>query len=353
MNLRNLDLNLLVILDALLEERHVSRAAKRLGLSQPAASNALERLRHRFGDPLLERRGRQMQLTPRSEALREPLRQALHDLGAVIEGPAPPDVAGLRQTVRLALADLVATMVVPSLYRALAATAPGLDLAVLPWSHEQSVAERLERDELDLAVTTPAHSAVPLRRERLLHIDYLVTMRRDHPAAADFGLEAWLAHPHLLVSTSGARQGMLDPVLAAHGLERHVKMTVSGFLMVPRILAETDLITLMPASYFRQAGQHRELATFPPPIPLPGTEIHLAWHPRRDRDVAVQAVRSLFSRKMQSFEKMTGFLEDPRSMRKAVERRPPAWKSWSGSPRQPCFRLPSPPDGGGLSGAEP
>lgn len=311
MNLRNIDLNLLVVLDALLEERHVSRAANRLGLSQPAASNALDRLRHRFGDPLLERRGRQMQLTSRAEALREPLRRVLQDLGAVVKGPAPPDIADLRQTVRLALADLVAEMVLPPLYGALSTTAPGVALAVLPWSSGQSVAERLERDELDLGVMPPVDTPVPLKRERLLRVDYLVAMRRDHPAAADFGLKAWLAYPHLLVSTNGAQQGMLDPILAARGLRRHVKMTVSGFLMVPRILAETDLITLLPASYFCQAGRHPELVTFPPPIPLPGTDIHLAWHPRRDNDVAVQAVGSLLRRAVRGFEKMTCFLEYP------------------------------------------
>lgn len=295
MNLRTLDLNLLVVLDALIEERHVSRAAKRLGLSQPATSNALDRLRHRLGDPLLERHGREMRLTPRSETLREPLRRALRDIGALVGEASPPALADLRQTVRLVLADAIAAAVLPPLYKALLATAPGIDLAVLPWIEAASVSARLERDELDLAAMPAADSAVRLRRERLLQFDHLVAMRRDHPAAAGFGLEAWLAYPHLQVSGDGAPQGLLDPVLAAAGSRRRVALVVPGFLMVPQLLVETDLLALLPAACFARPGAHPELATFAPPLPLPGTEIHLAWHPRRDGDPAVALVRRLLT----------------------------------------------------------
>jgi len=296
MNLRTLDLNLLVVLDALIEERHVSRAAKRLGLSQPAASNALERLRQRLGDALLERHGRQMRLTPHAEALREPLRRALRDIGALLGEASPPALADLRQTVRLVLADAIAAAVLPSLYGALQAEAPGIELAVLPASDTTSVAERLARDDLDLAAAAPLDTTGSLRRARLLQCGHLVAMRRGHPAAARFGLEAWLAWPHLLVSGSGAGQDGLDPLLAAAGLERRVAMAVPGFLMAPRILSETDLIALLPAACFAEPGAHPELVGFPPPLPLPESEIHLVWHPRRDADPAVALVRRLLTR---------------------------------------------------------
>lgn len=299
MNLRSIDLNLLVVLDALIEERHVSRAAKRLGLSQPATSNALDRLRHRLGDPLLERHGRQMRLTPRSEALRAPLRRALLDLGALVGGAAPTAPGDLRQRVRLVLADAIAAAALPPLYAALQATAPGVELAVLPWSDAASIPERLARDDIDLAAVAPLDATESLRRERLLQFDSLVAMRRDHPAAAGFGLEAWLAWPHLLVSGDGARQDALDPLLAAAGLERRVAMVVPGFLMVPHILAETDLLALLPAACLARPDAHPELTAFAPPLALPDREIHLAWHPRRDGDPAVALVRRLLTRALE------------------------------------------------------
>ncbi|MFC7553310.1 LysR family transcriptional regulator [Pseudoroseomonas wenyumeiae] len=152
MNLRGVDLNLLVILDALLQEAHVSRAAARLNLSQPATSSALDRCRHLFQDPLLERAGSRMRLTPKAEALRQPLRQVLEDMAAVLEAPAPP-LSALQQTVRLVMADHPATLAAPALHAALARSAPGLTLVLLPWLSAAAALEALERGSADLAVS--------------------------------------------------------------------------------------------------------------------------------------------------------------------------------------------------------
>ncbi|WP_198148023.1 LysR family transcriptional regulator [Elstera litoralis] len=131
MNLRTIDLNLLVILDALLDEAHVSRAADRLGLSQPATSAALERCRHLFADPLLERGKAGMRATPKAEALRAPIKSLLADIQGLVN-PPETDLATLRQTIRIIMADHPAAMIVGPLHHRLSKTAPGLDLVIQP-----------------------------------------------------------------------------------------------------------------------------------------------------------------------------------------------------------------------------
>lgn len=294
-NLRGLDLNLLVVLDALLQEAHVSRAAQRVGLSQPATSNALERLRQLFGDPLLERNGRKMRLTPRAETLREPLREALQGVAHVMLRSAQPDLRDLRQTVRLTTTDLAAAILLPRLYRRLSQVAPGVDLVISPWRTTQAAGDALARGEIDLMITTYADTAETLRWERLLTVEQIAVMRRDHPAAEGFDLERWLAYPHILVSADGNRRSVVDAALSELGRSRRVGLVVSSFLLIPQLLLQTDLLALMPDSYILRLEPDPRLLCFPAPLPLPSIEIHTAWHPRREEDAAVQTVRRLLA----------------------------------------------------------
>lgn len=289
MNLRGIDLNLLVVLDALLQEAHVSRAAARLHLSQPATSSALDRCRHLFGDPLLERAGSRMRLTPKAEALRQPLRQVLEDMAAVLAAPVPP-LSELRQAVRVVMADHPATIAAPALHAALAGTAPGIDLVLLPWLGAAAALEALERGKADLAVSVFPVSGADIRREELLREEYCVVMRQNHPAAAGFGLEGWLAWPHVLVSASGATRGAVDEALARRGLARRVGVVVPSFLMVPPLLAGSSLIAMLPSRCL-PAGPG--WAVYPPPLPVEGFPLHLAWHRRREGDAGVRHVAAL------------------------------------------------------------
>ncbi len=286
MNLRSVDLNLLVILHALLEERHVTRAARRLALSQPAASNALERCRQLFDDPLLERVPGGMRLTARAESLRDPLAAALAAVTQVM-APEPPDLAHLRRTVRLVMADQPGIALLQALLPALQEDAPGVDVVLLPWRGAADAMHRLETGEADLAVSLFPALPPTFRRVVAAAQHYVVAMRGDHPAAAGFDRDAWLAWPHLVVSGAGHKQGSLEAVLARHGLMRRVGAVVPGFMMVEPLLRVTDLMATVPAATLSPA---HGLAVFEPPLEVADFRLHVAWHVRRDNDPAVRHV---------------------------------------------------------------
>ncbi|MEK1852163.1 MAG: LysR family transcriptional regulator [Phyllobacterium sp.] len=303
MNLRSVDLNLLVVLDALLDEAHVSRAADRLGLSQPATSSALERCRQLFNDPLLERGRGMMRLTPKAESLRVPIKNLLAGVEAVLDPPAT-DLATLHQTVRIVMADHPAVVIVGALHQELAKSAPGIDLVILSWHGADDALDGLAKGTIDLAASVFPKIDVSFRRHELLEEHYVVMMRKDHPAAASFNLERWLAFPHVLVSGRGKTRGALDEALAIHGRERRIGIVVPSFLMVPPLLAESDLIVMMPSLCVpKNAGN--SFALFEPPIPVDGFALHLAWHVRRDQDPAVQHVASIIKRLLETPQNTT------------------------------------------------
>lgn len=288
MNLRTIDLNLLVILDALLDEAHVSRAADRLGLSQPATSAALERCRHLFGDPLLERGKAGMRATPKAETLRAPIKSLLVDIQGLVN-PPEVDLTRLRQTVRIVMADHPATIVVPPLYAHLARTAPGIDLVILPWHGGAAALDALTKGSADLAVSVFPQVDAAIDRTELLYEHYVIAMRHDHPAAVDFSLTRWLDYPHVLVSGRGETQTPLDRTLASQGLARRVGVVLPSFLMVPALLAVSDMIAMLPSRCL-PAEVRPSFAFFPPPLPVEGFPLHLAYHKRCRTDRATQHV---------------------------------------------------------------
>lgn len=289
MHLRSVDLNLLVVLDALLDEASVTRAANRLGLSQPAASSALERCRRLFGDPLLERSGTGMRLTHRAESLRSPLRQLLDDTRTILT-PADTPLDQLQQTVRLVVGDFPAILLLPLLVGRLAKTAPGIDLVAMGWSGADAALEALGRGDIDLALSVFPVVEPDFRRETLLNETYVVAMREGHPAAAAFDLDAWLEWPHVLVSGGGRTQGPLDAALTRIDRRRRVAVSVHSFMLVPPLLVASDMIAMLPRGVVDHVGG---LTAFDPPMPIDGFPLHLAWHRRRANDPAVMHVAGL------------------------------------------------------------
>ncbi|UDU21318.1 LysR family transcriptional regulator [Sinorhizobium meliloti] len=286
MNLRSLDLNLLVVLDALLDEAHVSRAADRLGLSQPAASAALQRCRHLFRDELLERGRGTMRLTSRAEALRAPLKSLLASMMELIDPPEIP-LTEIRQVLRITMADYPALFVIAQLQRELQPSAPGIDLVIQSWHGGDAARSALVDGTADLAVSVFTAPDDDLHREELLTEHYVVVMRAGHPAAEAFDLNAWLSYPHILVSGRGDTTTPLDAELSRFGLSRRVGLVVPNFQMVPSLLQDSDMIAMSPSRATPSGGS---LVSFLPPIPVPGFQLHMAWHRRRAKDAALQHV---------------------------------------------------------------
>ncbi|MFZ6647407.1 LysR family transcriptional regulator [Undibacterium sp. TJN25] len=304
-NLRSVDLNLLVILDALLTERSVTRAAARLYLTQPATSHALERLRLLFGDPLLERRKGGMELTGRAEELREPLRDVLDELQRLVQTPDIP-LAELRQTVHLAMPDFPAILLLPQLWPALQRVAPGVNLVVHNWTDNTLEIARLQKGEISLVLSTLETVPSDVEKQHIGDECYTGIAALGHALGAQPSLEEFTAWPHVLVSARGSQSTPFDRQLAALGVQRRVGMSVSSFLSVPSIVASSDAIALIPRSMARHWADTSRLQEFTPPVDAGSFSVDLAWHKRRSTDKAVQLVAGLVATLMDRIVRQTG-----------------------------------------------
>ncbi|WP_203682111.1 LysR family transcriptional regulator [Actinoplanes siamensis] len=282
----NLDLNLLTALDALLEEGSVGGAARRLHLSEPAASRALGRIRAAIGDPILVRSGRQMVLTPRAQELRTEVHALVERARAVFTRPGPPDPAAL-QRVFTVLADDVAIALGPELLARVRAEAPGVSLRFLGQdATSEGVAQlRDGQADLDIGVIEDAPPEIvvePLFTDRMAAI-----VRADHPlTSGELTPERYAAATHVSASRRGKLTGPIDDRLAELDLTRQVAMAVPTFGAALIVVARTDLVGLMPARLGHRAVQALGLVALKPPLDLPPKEIAMAWHQRYDADGA-------------------------------------------------------------------
>lgn len=288
-NLRAVDLNLLLILDALLGERSVTRAASRLALSQPAVSHALDRLRSLFHDPLLERHGAQMVLTAKAEALKPRLARLIAEIQSVVDLPQTP-LAALQQTVRLSLADYPCAILLPPLWQRLREVAPGIQLSCQNWHEGTRELERLQRGDTDIALSLFTHVPDEICRETLGVEHYVGIARAGHPLGPTPTGDEFCRYPHVLVSAVGAQRSPYDAQLAALGWQRRVGVSVSSFLAVPSIVAASDALALVPASLARFWPPLAGLLHFIPPLAPPPFDIHLGYHRRRGLDAGIMAV---------------------------------------------------------------
>jgi DNA-binding transcriptional LysR family regulator len=293
MDFGRLDLNLLLTLDALLTEGSVTRAAKRLHLSQPAVSAQLARLREALGDPLLLPAPRGMRPTLRAESLRAPLREALDGLARAIAPPAPFVPAAADRTWRVAASDYCGATVVAPVLAGLRAEAPGARLAILQIAPAHLVSQA-ESGEIDLAFHTTEDAPDTLRRRALFTEHYVLAVRAGHPRMKRRPtLAQFCALEHLVVSPEGGGfLGITDAVLAGLGVERRVAVSAPSFLLVETLLANSDLVAMLPA---RLARASAVLKTFKPPVEIPGYEMSMLWHERVHRDPAHQWLRGRFA----------------------------------------------------------
>lgn len=285
MDIRNVDLNLLVALESLLSERNVTRAAQRLGLSQPAMSAALARLRTLFNDPLLLRTSRGMLPTAKGVELAAPVKQVLDEIGRIIRQADAFDPARAEVTFTITASDYVEFTVLPRLVDHIEAHAPGCRLAVRPINFA-SLPEQLERGEVDLALVGATNAPENARLRPLYPERFVCAVRRDHPRAAkQISLDEFCSLQHVLISPSGgAFVAQTDAALAVLGRSRSVRLSVPHFLLIPEILARSDMMAVLPE---RLARAHADrLQVMEVPFELPPFTIAEVWHERTHRDPA-------------------------------------------------------------------
>lgn len=292
-NLRRIDLNLLVTLDALLADPNVTRTAERLHLSQPSVSVHLSKLRHVFNDPLLLPGPRGMRPTAKADALREPLRLALEALTQAIAPVGPFDPLLATHTWRIAASDNSASTILLPVLAGLRHAAPHTRLAVIEKAPSR-MAKDAEDGHIDLGFHTRDDAPAGLHMQVLFSERYVLAGRIGHPLLQQPpNLEQFCQLEHIIVSPDGGGFiGITDQVLAERGLKRNVVLSVPHFLVVAAALASTDLVALLPARLVAGEGM---LQMMEPPVALPGYEMAMFWPERLHRDPAHQWLRGLIA----------------------------------------------------------
>jgi DNA-binding transcriptional LysR family regulator len=279
MNLANIDLNLLVALDALISEAHVGRAARRIGRSQPTTSHALKRLRTLFDDPLLVQAGSRMELTPRAAGLREPVADALRRVQTLL---AADSFEAARSTRRFAamMQDHIAHLLVPALVQRLQSEAPGVRLEILPWrSPASATPEQLQ--SIDLLISCTAMDIAGFEKETLLTDTEAVVVRKGYPRASRLkALDAFLRARHVAVVGAGLAEDPVDSWLRGKGLSRDIVVEVPSYMQALQVTARADVAAFVPRRLARSMAQRFSLQVLPPPIE-PGDYQEQLFFPRR------------------------------------------------------------------------
>lgn len=289
------DLGLLAWLDALLQEGSVTGAAKRVGLSTPAMSHALARIRERLGDPILVRSGRGMLLTPRAQALKAQVHGVVTEARRVLE-PERPFVAGeLSRTFVVHATDYVLTVLGATADRILRQEAPQACVRFVPNTPDDSA--MLRDHGSDLAVGIYGDLPQEMRNRQLLTDRFVCVVRQGHPAAARrFTLEQFVATPHIQVAPRGLPGGYLDDVLRERGLTRKVARAVPYFVTALQLVAETDYVLTISERIARRYAAGLGLALLEVPLKLRPYALSLVWHPRLDADPGHRFLREVFLR---------------------------------------------------------
>lgn len=289
MSFLNLDLNLLRVFDAVMIEQNLTRAADRLAMTQPAVSNALKRLRGAMGDELLIRTAHGMKPTARAEELWPPIRDALMNLEALI-APREAGIADSQATFRLAMMDSTASLLLPSLMRSIKQNAPGMNIRMSQLK-TRDPRPMLLLGEIDLAVgffpgvvaQTMSEQVHPssIRHKRLYTGEYVCVMRKDHPLAdGELTLDRYCSAEHVLVSASGRAHGLAEEVLQNLGRKRRLALTVNQFFTVGRVVAASDLLTVIPRHLIASTGMEHTLIAKELPFALPAVHVDMLWHER-------------------------------------------------------------------------
>jgi DNA-binding transcriptional LysR family regulator len=302
-NFRTLDLNLLRVFDTVMTEGSVTRAAEVLAITQPAASHALKRLNAWVGEPLFTRTAGGMTPTPRAATLWPQVRLALQDLqGALAPGAFDPRLD--RAEFRMAMADAIAAGVAPAMVATVEAEAALTDLRFLPLT-TRDPRPMLQEEAADLAIGHfPAllgailaeGERATLRHRQLHRTDYVCVMRSGHAlAAGKLTLDAYCSAHHVLVSVSGRAYAEVDEALALLGRRRRVLLTVNQYHTAAQVVLQSDLLTVLPAS-FVASSMPEGVCTRPLPVDIGPLTVEMVWLARRDADPPQRWLRALVER---------------------------------------------------------
>ena len=278
MNLKSLDLNLLVALDALLRDASVSRAALRIGLSQPAASHALQRLRDLLGDPLLVRTGARMELTPRAQGLRAPLAEVLDQVRGLFV-PDAFDAARSERQFRLMMPDLAVELLMPPLMQRITQVAPNVRIDVVPWRGPAIFHAEFARS-IDMVISI-GDAFKGFHRQFLYTDSDALAVRRGHPVGARLKTrDAFLAARHVAVVIRGQNEDLIDGWLRAKGIERRIALVVPGYLEALHVAARSDLVAFVPRRLIETLSKQLSLVAVAPPLD-PGIDEQFMFYPTR------------------------------------------------------------------------
>ncbi|QIZ51174.1 LysR family transcriptional regulator [Dickeya zeae] len=282
----DMDIDLMLTLDALLKDQNITHAAARLGISQPAMSARLSRLRAIFGDQLFipSPHGRGVLPTPRAESLRPQVVSVLRDISTMLE-PVHFDAASSNRTFVIALHENPALMLGADLVNQFRVAAPGIRLRfALP--ENARLPEKLESGDIDIYIGVNAGAHDAWIRRKLFDDEFATAQRKEHPrGAAPLDLKSYCALPHLVVSSEGDPfTGFVDQTLAGLGYQRSVVMSTQSYAMAPPIVAGTDLLCTLPRRMLQRFAQTLDI--FEPPLPLQPIVISMYWHPKNSHDPA-------------------------------------------------------------------
>lgn len=289
MNLANIDLNLFIIFDAIYTEGNLTRAGHIMGITQPAASNALARLRDTLNDPLFIRTAQGMMPTPLAQNIITPVRSALQLLRTSVHDSRIFEPSQAHTTFRLSMTDLIEEILLPATFQRLSASAPHIRIESL-LARRRDTAKALAAGHLDFAIDIPLSSDPQLLHTKLLEDRYVCAMRKEHPLAAqtNITLKQYLNAQHIHISSRRSGLGPVDLALGKVGLQRNIVLRSQHYLMAHTVLQSTDLTITAPARFAQQHNLHYA------ELPIAGIdpiESHLFWHASADQDPANRWMR--------------------------------------------------------------
>lgn len=295
MNISEFDLNLLAVFDAVLAESSISRAAKRLGLSQPAVSNALARLRKATGDRLFVRLANGVVPTPYARGIGEPVRSALAAIRNALAANRLFDPATAERDFSIHVTDLGEAYLLPPLLARFARIAPGIRIRTVALSTDQA-REALRSGEADLTIGNIPGFDAGFYQQRLFRDRYVCVVRRDHPAIGSrLTARQFAAARHAIATPGGTGHDIIERALIDHGLEDRIVLRVQNFLVLPSIVAASDLVAIVPRSVGSQISRLEHVKLLPLPLPIPEFDIRQCWHERYHGDPANRWLRQQFA----------------------------------------------------------